>query len=86
MKNWETIADGDLFMAVLENVKEDTTLTITRENKYANDRFLILADYRPSMTITLKRHDLMWVYFDGDEPMLLEDCPKSFLRTIIKNL
>lgn len=86
MKNWENIADSELFWTIITNLKDEMEMTITRENKYINDRFLILADYRPSITIKLVRHNLIWVYFDCDDPMLLENCPKSFLRTIVKNM
>ncbi len=79
--------DYDLFCQVLEKVREGLTITFTKENIAPGDNFLILGHGYDSCTITFKRPgDLWWVLFDNDEPMLLEDCPDSFLRSILKNI
>ena len=76
----------DLFSQVLDKLKDGTTITFTKDNIAYGDRFLILTDYRPSITCTFKWHELVYVFFDCDEPMLLEDCPDSFLESILLNL
>ena len=61
-------------------------ITFTPKNVAEGDRFLIFSAYKET-TCTFKwRGDLLAVYFDNDEPMLLEECPDSFYRSILKNL
>ena len=79
--------DYDLFGQVLGKIKEGMTITFTRDNIADGDHFLLLGHGYDSCTITFKQPgDLWWVLFDNDEPMLLEDVPDSFLRSILKNL
>ena len=76
-----------LFVQVLGKLKEGLTITFSKTNIADGDRFLILGCGYDSCKVTFKRPcDLWWVCFDNDEPMLLEDCPDSFYRSILKNL
>lgn len=80
-------SEYNLFSEVLRKVKEGMSITFTKENIAPGDNFLILGCGYDSCTITFKRPcDLWWVCFDNDEPMLLEDCPDSFLRSILMNI
>ena len=77
----------DLFSKVLGKLKEGLTITFTKSNIAEGDRFLIFGCGYDSCTVTFKRpRDLWWVCFDNDEPMLLENVPDSFLRSILKNI
>ena len=59
-------------------------LTFNKENVAKGDSFLIFSAY-PEQKIKIGWiGDLVWVIFDGDSPMLLENCPESFLESIIK--
>ncbi len=79
--------DYQLFGQVLSQLKEGMSITFTRNNIADGDDFLILGCGYDSCTVTFKRPgDLWWVCFDNDEPVLLENCPDSFLRSIIKNI
>lgn len=63
------------------------TIIFTTENIAEGDDFLILGCGYDCCTVTFKRPgDLWWVCFDNDEPMLLENVPDSFLRSILKNI
>lgn len=75
------------FAKLLAYLKDGTEITFTTENIADGDDFLILYPNRPC-TCTFKRSPwgVWYVYFDGDEPMLLEDCPESFYRSILKNI
>ena len=78
--------DYILFSQVLGKIKDRTTITFTQENIAEGDDFLIFSACK-KQTITLHTNRVpYWVEFDGDEPMRLEDCPNSFLRSILKNL
>lgn len=78
--------DYQLFENVLAKIKEDMTITFTKDNLAEGDKFLILGCGYDSCTVTFKRPcDLWWVCFDNDEPILLEECPDSFYRSILKN-
>ena len=77
----------NLFSQVLGKVREGRTITFTKDNIAEGDRFLIFSAYK-QIKCTFKRsgNGLLWVWFDCDDPMLLEECPDSFLRSILKNL
>ena len=77
--------DYKLFDKLLDVLKEGMQITFTPNNVAEGDRFLIFSAYK-SQKVTLKHcGDLWYVFFEGDEPMRLEDCPDSFYRSIIKN-
>ena len=78
--------DYDYFGEVLRQLREGMAITFTKENIAEGDDFLIFSA-SDSITVTFKQpNDLWWVLFDGDEPMLLENVPDSFLRSILKNI
>lgn len=60
-------------------------ITFTPSNVAYGDRFLIFSAYK-SCKVTFRNHGLWWVYFDNDDPMLLEECPTSFYESILKNI
>lgn len=75
-----------LFSQVLDVIYDGMKITFTPQNVAWGDHFLIFNKYRPSQTITFHTKSVpYWIDFDGDEPMLLEDCPDSFFESIIKN-
>ena len=79
----------DLFGKVLDKVYPmlGKSITLTREDIAEGDNFLLFSAY-DSHTITFnKRYDgVIVLTFDHDSPILLENCPDSFLCTLIKNL
>ena len=79
----------DLFGAVLDKVYPmiGKSITLTRKDIAEGDNFLLFSAY-DSHTITFKkRYDgVIVLAFDNDSPILLENCPDSFFRTLIKNL
>ena len=81
--------DFELFLNVLTKIHTmiGKSITLTREDIASGDTFLIFSAYE-SHTITFKRRydGVIVLLLDNDEPILLEDCPDSFLRTLIKNL
>ena len=81
--------DFELFLSVLAKIRTmiGKSITLTREDIASGDTFLIFSAYE-SHTITFKRRydGVIVLLLDNDEPILLEDCPDSFLRTLIKNL
>lgn len=79
--------DYELFDKVLNKIEEGMTITFTKDNIADGDDFLILDCGYDSCTITFKRFgDIWYVLFDNDEPILLENVPVSFLRSILKNI
>ena len=83
--------DFDYFNAVLMKLYDGwmhKSIVLTEENVHPTDHFLLLGELaHESMTITFKNHrGIIYVYFDCDEPMRLEDCPTSFYRTLLKNM
>lgn len=77
----------ELFAELLKNIKDGMQITFTKDNVHEDDNFLILGCGYNSCTITFKRYrDLWWVLFSNDEPMLLEDTPVSFWKSILKNI
>ena len=76
----------DLFGQVLAKIQDGMTITFTKDNIADGDNFLLLGCGYDSCTITFRCFGLWYVLFDNDEPMLLEDCPDSFYRSILKNI
>ena len=79
----------EVFDVLLKKLSENKgkSITFTRNKMYPYDNFLIFSSYSPKQVVTFKRpSDLWYVLFDGDDPMLLEDCPDSFYRSILLNL
>ena len=74
-----------LFDQVLAKIKDGTEIVFTKDNVAEGDRFLIFSAYK-KIKVTFHWRDLLWVDFDCDEPMLLEDCPDSFFESILKNV
>lgn len=77
-----------IFDALLENLEDGMTFTLTKSDIASGDRFLIFNDeYRPKQVITVHRNCVpYWLEFDCDEPIRLEECPTSFYRTLLLNL
>lgn len=76
-----------LFQKVLEGLRDGLSITFNRSNIAFGDDFLIFNEAHPEITVTFRRPgDLWWMYFDCDEPMLLEDAPTEFLESICRNL
>ena len=83
------MTDYEIFGRLLNKVSENMgkSITLTKNDVADGDNFLIFSAY-DSITITFKkRYDGVFVVlFNGGEPMLLENCPTSFYRTLLKNL
>lgn len=79
----------DLFSKALDKVYPmiGKSITLTAQDVAPGDTFLIFSAY-DSHTITFKkRYDgVIVLLLDNDSPILLENCPDSFLHTLIKNL
>lgn len=74
-----------LFSQVLDVIYDGMKITFTPQNVAWGDHFLIFSAHK-SCTVTFHTNSVpYWVDFDGDEPMLLENCPDSFFESIIKN-
>lgn len=79
--------DYSLFGEVLSKIKDGITFTFTANNIAEGDDFLIFNDNKEKTIIIIHTSRVpYWVEFSNDEPMRLEDCPDSFLRSILKNL
>lgn len=77
----------EIFSALIDNIKDGMTFVLDEGKVAAFDSFLLFSDTYPTMTITLHTRSVpFWVEFDGDEPMLLENCPVSFFRTLLMNI
>ena len=62
-------------------------ITFDKNNVAEHDDFLILyRDRKITCKFTCGWTGVWRVWFDGDEPMLLEDCPDSFFDSILKNI
>ena len=60
-------------------------ITFTPENVAEGDDFLIFSAWQThTCTIKFVSSGIM-VFFDHDDPLHLEDCPDSFLESIVKN-
>lgn len=83
----------DLFDKVLGIIRKhthngecDLKITFTPDNVAVGDDFLIFSACKEiTCTFTRTGSGIILVWFDRDEPMLLENCPNSFFRSIIKN-
>lgn len=75
----------DLFRNVDYGYKNGFDLKFTAKNVAYGDHFLIFSAYK-SCTCHFWRTNsgIIYVDFDGDEPMLLENCPDTFYESIIK--
>ena len=78
----------DLFSKVLDKIKNGMEITLTPSNVARGDRFILFNDFRKSVKVKFltSGSGLIWVWFDGGSPMLLENCPDSFLETILRNI
>lgn len=77
----------DEFDKLLSVIKDGMKITLGQMDCVWGDNFLIFSDYRPYQTITLHTNCVAyWIEFDGDEPMLLEDCPEEFFTTLRRNI
>lgn len=77
----------DEFGKLLDVIKDGMTITLSQMDCVWGDNFLIFTDYRPYQTITIHTNRVpYWIDFDGDEPMLLEDCPDAFFTTLRRNI
>ncbi len=75
-----------LFPQVLDKIHNGLQITFTPNNVAYGDRFLIFSAHKKT-TVTFHTNRVpYWIDFDGDEPMLLEDCPESFYESILKNI
>ena len=80
MKNYE------LFSKVLGKLKDGMKITFTPSNVAAGDSFLIFSCCEKQTVTFHTRRVPFWMEFEDDEPMLLEDAPDSFYRSILKNI
>ena len=78
--------DYSLFGKVLSVLEDGMKITFTPDNIADGDDFLLFGYGYTKQTLTFKRVGDLWaVIFESDEPMLLENCPDSFYRSILKN-
>ena len=76
----------DTFSELLDLIRDGMTITLTKKDCVPWDNFLIFSACK-KQTITIHTNCVpYWVEFDGDEPMLLENCPESFFDTLIANI
>ena len=79
--------DYSLFGEVLSKIKDGITFTFTANNIAEGDDFLIFNDAKEKTTVIIHTKSVpYWVEFSNDAPILLENCPDSFLRSILKNI
>ena len=78
----------ELFVNILKKLVDGMAIIFTPNNVANGDKFLIFGSWRKQIVCKFKRRsDGVWkVYFDGGEPMLLEDCPTSFYESILLNI
>ena len=80
----------DVFDELLNLMRDmnDKSITLTKKDVCDGDNFLIFGFGYDSHTITFKktRSGIWYLFFDNDEPMLLEECPTLFYETLVKNL
>ena len=77
----------DIFSLLLSKLKDGMTFKLTKKDCAFADDFLIFNKYCRKQTITLHTRSVpYWIEFDGDEPMLLEDCPCTFWQTLLLNI
>ena len=74
-----------LFSQVLDAIHDGMKITFTPNNVAWGDHFLIFSAYK-KITVTFHTNSVpYWIDFDGDEPMLLENCPDTFFESILLN-
>lgn len=77
----------DEFGKLLGIIKDGMKITLTPMDCVWDDDFLIFNDFRPEITVTIHTNRVPYrIDFDGDEPMLLENCPKAFFATLCENI
>lgn len=75
------------YLDVLENIEDGMQITFTPSNVAKGDNFLIFNGSRKKQTVTFHtKYEPYYIDFDGEEPMRLEDVPKSFYESIVKNV
>lgn len=73
------------FSKLLPVIKDGMRLTLTPKDCVGGDDFLIFSG-RKKITVTVHTKQVpYWLEFDCDEPVLLENCPEPFLRTLLVN-
>jgi hypothetical protein len=75
----------EIFEKLLKVIYDGLEITFTPNNVAAGDHFLIFSATKEIKVTFHTKNVPYWLEFDGDEPMLLENCPESFFRSIIKN-
>lgn len=74
------------FSKLLSLIQDGMKITIRPGDCVPGDGFLIFSAYE-KQTVTLHTRRVPYrIDFDADEPMLLENCPDSFFRTLIANI
>ena len=77
----------DLFIKVIEKIKDGQKIVFTPDNVADGDDFLIFGSWNQKQEVTFHKNRVpYWIEFDCDEPMRLEDCPTSFFKSILKNI
>jgi len=76
----------DLFNEVINKIKDGLSITFTPKNVAYGDGFVIFSGRRKQKVTFHTNNVPYWIDFDGDEPMLLENVPDSFLESILLNL
>lgn len=77
----------DEFGKLLDVIKDGMKITLTKNDCVPGDHFLIFTKYRTKQTVTIHTNRVpYWLDFDGDEPMLLENCPDAFFATLRTNI
>ena len=78
---------SNLYFKVLDSIHDGMRIVFTPDNVADGDDFLIFSNANNNrITATFHMTSVPFIVeFDCDEPMRLEDCPDSFLRSIIKN-
>ena len=76
----------DLFGQVLDKIYDGLKITFTPKNVVPWDHFLLFGYYKKHTVTFHTKSAPFWLEFDGDEPMLLENVPDSFLESILLNL
>lgn len=76
-----------LFSQVIGKIKDGMSITFNPFNVHEDDDFLVFNTLMDKTKVTFHTNRVpYWVEFDNDEPILLENCPESFFRSILKNI
>lgn len=77
----------DEFSKLISLIKDGMSIPLTKKKCVQFDDFLIFNQHRRKQTVTIHCKSVpYWIDFDGDEPMLLEEIPRLFIWTLIKNI